>query len=88
MDDIASDLLDRVVDKEAELLASGDAKFSTEQAIQAQIMARRDLTLIASYIRSNAVATSDSALLLKRQNKLITGVIISVLILAASLWLN
>lgn len=80
--DLASDLLDKVVDNELEILNSGDAKFSDEQVRQAQIMTRRDIVLLTSYMRNNVHSNKEIAKSIKLQNKLtiflITGLLMTL----------
>jgi len=78
VNDLASDLLDRVVDNEAQLLANGDAKFSDEQVRQAQIMTRRDIVLIASYLHSNANLTSEMLKSIKIQNRVLLAILAAI----------
>lgn len=88
IDDLASDLLNKVVDEEAELLSNGDANFSEEQVKQAQVMTRRDIVLLASYMSNNTRLTQATVKLLERQNIMIFILTGAVLVLSTILWLK
>ena len=72
----ASDLLDRVVDGDAKRLADGLDKFTDEQVRQAQVMSRRDMVLLASYLKDNTALSLSIEKTLKLQNKLIACLVL------------
>ncbi len=76
----ASDLLDRVIDGDAQRLADGLEKFTDEQVRQAQIMTRRDIVLLTSYLKDNTELSFSISKSLELQNRIL--IVLTLIILA------